>query len=88
MGNQKESNVGRMPELTDFGMIYSAAGRMLVLDLAMKDSLAGYIDDPVTFPDMQISIRANMARELAAELLKCADAIDAGMHHPDLKFVD
>lgn len=88
MGNPKESNVGRMPELTDFGMIYSAAGRILVLDLVMKDSLTGYIDDLQAFPDMQLSIRADLARELAAELLRCADAIDVGMNHPNLKFVD
>jgi len=75
-----------MPELTDFGMIYSAAGRILVLDLVMKDSLTGYIDDLQAFPDMQLSIRADMARELAAELLRYADAIDAGLHHPSLKF--
>lgn len=88
MGNSRESNVGRMPELTDFGMIYSAVGNILVLDLVMKDSLTGYIDDPEPFPDMQLSIRADMARELAAELLRCADAIDVGMNHPGLKFVD
>lgn len=66
-----ESNVGRMPELTDFGMIYSARGRLLVVDLVMKDSLTGYIEDPKDFPDMAISIRSDMERELAAELLRC-----------------
>ena len=88
MSDSEESNVGRMPELTDFGMIYSAVGNILVVDLVMKDSLTGHIDDPHPFPDMQLSIRADMARELAAELLKCADAIDVGMSHPCLKFVD
>ncbi|WP_311791121.1 MULTISPECIES: hypothetical protein [Pantoea] len=85
---RNDSNIGRMPELTSFGTIYSAVGQLLVLDLAMKDSLTGYIADPVSFPDLKISIRADMARELAAELLLCADAIDAGMNHPNLKFVD
>lgn len=88
MGDPKESNVGRMPELTDFGMIYSAMGNIMVVDLVMKDSLTGHIDDPQTFPDMAISIRADMARELAAELMKCADAIDVGISHPSLKFID
>ena len=88
MGDTRESNVGRMPELTDFGMVYSAVGSTLVLDLVMKDSLTGYIDNPQPFPDMQLSIGADMARELAAELLKCADAIEVGMSHPALKFVD
>lgn len=88
MSDRDKSNVGRMPELTDFGMIYSAVGSILVLDLVMKDSLTGYIDDPQQFPDMQLSIRADMARELAAELLKCADAIEVGMNHPNLRFVD
>lgn len=77
-----------MPELTDFGLIYSAVGNIMVLDLAMKDSLTGHVDDPHPFPDMQLSIRADMARELAAELLKCADAIEAGLSHPSLRFVD
>lgn len=88
MNDDRESNVGRMPELTDFGMIYSAVGNIMVLDLVMKDSLTGYIDDPQPFPDMQLSIRADMARDLAAELLKCADAIEVGMNHPSLRFVD
>lgn len=83
-----DSNIGRMPELTNFGTIHSSVGNILVLDLAMKDSLTGYIDDPVLFPDLKISIRADMARELAAELLRCADAIDLGMSHSNLKFVD
>lgn len=88
MSECKKSNVGRMPELTDFGMIYSAMGSILVLDLVMKDSLTGYIDDPLPFPDMQLSIRADMARELAAELLKCVDEIEAGRNHPSLNFMD
>lgn len=83
-----ESNVGRMPELTDFGMIYSARGRLLVVDLVMKDSLTGHIDDPKDFPNLAISIRADMARELANELLRCADEIDAGRHHPDITILE
>jgi hypothetical protein len=81
-----KSNVGRMPELTDFAMIYSAAGRLIVLDLEMKDSLTGYVDGPKLFPDIHLSIRADMARELANALLKCADSIDAGLTHPSIKF--
>lgn len=88
MKNREESNVGRMPELTDFGMIFSAVGKILVVDLVMKDSLTGHIDDPHPFPDMQLSIRADLARELAMELLKCADAIDKGINHPNLNFID
>lgn len=81
-----KSNVGRMPELTDFAMIYSAVGKLIVLDLEMKDSLTGYVDDPKLFPDIHLSIRADLARELAQALLKCADNIDAGLTHPTLKF--
>ena len=88
MTKHDESNVGRMPELTDFGMIYSARGRLLVVDLMMKDSLTGYIEDPKDFPDIAISIRADMARDLAKALLDCADAIDAGMHHPSVKIME
>lgn len=88
MGNSRESNVGRMPELTEFGMIYSAMGKILVVDFVMKDSLTGHIDDPHPFPDLSISIRSDMARRLAAELLRCADAIDEGASHPSLKFID
>lgn len=88
MSKIENSNIGRMPELTDFGMIYSAMGNILVLDFETKDSLTGYIDDPQPFPDIQLSIRADMARELAAELLKCADAIDVGLSHPNLRFID
>lgn len=55
MTKHDESNVGRMPELTDFGMIYSARGRLLVVDLVMKDSLTGYIEDPQDFPNLVIS---------------------------------
>lgn len=86
MPNQKESNIGRMPELTDFDMIYNAVGNILVVDFVMKDSLTVHID-PHPFPDMQLSIRADMARELATELLECADAIDVGLSHPSLHFV-
>lgn len=62
MADHKNFNVERMPELTDFGMIYSKRGRLLVLDLRMKDSMTNYIDDPQPFPDMQLSIRSDMAR--------------------------
>lgn len=82
-----KSNVGRMPELTDFAMVYSAAGKIIVLDLEMKDSLTGYIEDPHPFPDIHLSIRADMARHLAYALLKCADNIDAGLTHHTIKFV-
>lgn len=81
------SNVGRMPELTDFAMIYSAAGKLIVLDLEMKDSLTHYVDDPQLFPDIHLSIRADMARELAHALLECADNIDAGLTHPTIRLV-
>lgn len=84
----RESNVGRMPEITDFGMIYSAVGRLIMLELKMMDSLTGHIDDPKNFPDLAISIRADMARELAQELLRCADEIDAGRNHPDITILD
>lgn len=68
-GKKYKSNVGRMPELTDFAMVYSAAGKLIVVDLEMKDSLTGYIEDPQPFPDINLSIRADMARELAHALL-------------------
>ncbi len=83
-----EENVGRMPELTGFDTIYSAVGRLLVVDLTMKDSMTGHIVDPHHFPDLHLSIRADMARELAMELLRCVDAIEAGMQHPSLKYLD
>jgi|GEM_PF-1031367 len=82
-----KSNVGRMPELTDFAIIYSAVGKLIVLDLEMKDSLTGHVDDPQLFPDIHLSIRADMARELAHALLECADNIDAGLTHPTIKLV-
>lgn len=88
MTKHDESNVGRMPELTNFGMIYSARGRLLVVKLVMKDSLTGYIEDPKAFPDLAVSIRADMARDLAKELLRCADEIDAGRHHPDVTILE
>ncbi|WP_312816406.1 hypothetical protein [Atlantibacter subterraneus] len=86
-GKMYKSNVGRMPELTDFAMVYSAAGKLIVVDLEMKDSLTGYIEDPQPFPDIHLSIRADMARELAHALLECADNIDAGLTHPTIKLV-
>lgn len=81
-------NVGRMAELTDFDTIYSAVGKLVVLDLSMKDSMTGHIPDPKDFPDMQVSMRSGMARKLAEELLKCADAIDAGISHASIRFAD
>jgi len=60
MSKYETSNIGRMPELTEFGMIYSAVGKILVLDLAMKDSLTGYIDDPPSFPDLEINKHADL----------------------------
>lgn len=88
MKNGREPNVGRMPELTDFGMIYSARGKLIVVDLVMKDSLTGYIDNVKEFPDLHLSIRADMARELAKDLLRCADEIDAGRSHPQVTKLD
>lgn len=88
MHTKHEENLGRMPELTGFDTIYSAIGRLIVVDLTMKDSMTGHIEDPHNFPDLHLSIRADMARELATELLKCADAIDLGMSHPSLKLID
>lgn len=83
-----KSNVGHMPELTEFDTIYSAVGRILVVHMKMKDSMAGYIADPHAFPDLHLSVRADMARGLAKELLRCADAIDAGLQHPSLQYLD
>ncbi|WBV23052.1 hypothetical protein [Pantoea piersonii] len=86
MKTRNDSNIGRMPELTEFEMIYSAIGSLIVVDLSMKDSLSGHIDNPHDFPNFQLSIRAEMARDLANEILRCVDAIEAGMHHPSLRF--
>lgn len=88
MKNERESNVGRMPELTDFGMIYSAIGKLIVIDLVMEDSLKGHVGDPQDYPDLKVSLRSDMARDLAKALLDCADAIDAGMHHPCVKIIE
>lgn len=88
MNKERESNVGRMPELTDFGMIYSALGKLIVVDLVMEDSLKGCVGNPQDFPDLKVSLRSDMARELAKALLDCADAIDAGMHHPSVKLMN
>lgn len=52
MGNLRESSVGHMPELSDFGMIYCAVGNLRVLDLAIEDSLPGNIAAPQPLPDM------------------------------------
>lgn len=88
MKDSHESNVGRMPELTDFGVIYSALGKLIVVDLVMEDSLKGHVGDPQDFPDLKLSLRSDMARELAKALNDCADAIDAGMHHPSVKLMN
>ncbi|WP_313611729.1 hypothetical protein [Pantoea piersonii] len=86
MKTRDDSNIVRMPELTDFEMIYSAIGSLLVFYLSMKYSLSGHIDNLHDFPNLQLSIRAEMARDLANEILRCVDAIEAGMNHPSLKF--
>lgn len=88
MHTKHEENLGRMPELTGFDTIYSAIGRLIVVDLTMKDSMTGYIEDAHQFPDLQLSIRADMARDLAMELLRCVEAIEAGLQHPSLRFLD
>lgn len=82
--SKEESNAYRMPELEDFDMIYNAVGKLVVVKLVMKDSMTGHIEDTHDFPDLQISIRADMARKLAKELLRCSDEIDAGRHLPDV----
>ncbi len=76
-----------MPELTEFAIIYSAIGKLIVLVRELKDSLTGYVDDHELFPDIHLNIRADMARDLADALLKCADNIDAGSTHPKIKLV-
>ncbi|WP_312449615.1 hypothetical protein [Mixta calida] len=86
--SKEESNACRMPELEDFDIIYSAVGKLVVVKLVMKDSMAGHIEDTHDFPDLQISMRSSMARELANGLLKCSDAIDEGNNHPSIRFVD
>jgi len=40
MKTRDDSNIVRMPELTDFEMIYSAIGSLLVFYLSMKYSLS------------------------------------------------
>ena len=48
-----ESNVGHMPELTDFNIVHCAIGKQLILDMSMKDTLAGLPHIPITeYPDM------------------------------------
>lgn len=60
MSKYETSNIDRMPELIEFGMIYSEVGKILMVDLAMKDSLKGYIDDIQDFPDLAINKQADL----------------------------
>jgi len=82
MKNKQDTTIVHIPELSDFRTIYSATGGLILVDLIMKDSLEGCISHPQTFPELQLGMRTDIARELAVDLLRCVEEVEAGRHHP------
>ena len=56
MGAERESNVGAMPELTDFEISYCALTGHVMLHAELTDTMAGVPMWPTTeFPDQTLS---------------------------------
>lgn len=85
MSNSRESNVGRMRELVDFGSIYSSLARQVILKTSFRDTLESHGFAPENFPDVTMTMKLEMAKDLIAELQRNVDAIEAGMEHPSLR---
>ncbi|WP_243077760.1 hypothetical protein [Pantoea sp. MQR6] len=88
MKNERESNVGRMRDLVEFGSIYSSMAQLMVLKMSFKDTLAEHVLTEEEFPDVSMSISLDMAKKLITEMQRNVDAIEAGLNHPSLKFMD
>lgn len=89
MDIERESNVGAMPELTDFEISYCALTKHVMLHACLTDTMSGVPMWPVTkFPDQTICLSRLQAENLMRELKKVVGYIDAGIEHPSIRFVD
>ena len=89
MGAERESNVGAMPELTDFEISYCALTGHVMLHAELTDTMAGVPMWPTTeFPDQTICLSRRQAENLLRELKKAVGYIDAGIEHPAITFIN
>ncbi|MHB9319974.1 hypothetical protein ACP3TG_12765 [Phytobacter diazotrophicus] len=89
MDNNTKSNVGAMPELTDFMVSYCAMSGHVLLHAHFTDTMAGVAAWPtVEFPNQTIYLSRRQAENLFRELKKAVDYIDAGIEHPSIKFTN
>lgn len=89
MDKNKKSNVGAIPELTDFMISYCAMTEHVLLHARFTDTMADVAAWPtVEFPDQTICLSHRQAENLFRELKKAVDYIDAGIEHPSIKFTN
>lgn len=83
--SKEESNVGSIPELSDFEAVHCAIGKLVILHSSYSDPLAKWCT-PTEFPDTTVCIKLADAKRLIAELQRAVDMIDAGIEHPSSRF--
>lgn len=89
MDKNKKSNIGAMPELTDFMISYCAMSGHVLLHAHFTDTMAGVAAWPtVEFPNQTICLSRRQAENLYRELKKAVGYIDAGIEHPSIKFTN
>ncbi|HFG4885965.1 TPA: hypothetical protein ACJFWO_001051 [Salmonella enterica subsp. enterica serovar Anatum] len=76
----KDSNVGSIPELTDFEVSYSLLTNEVYLSTSFTDNMACIPNWPIKeFPDQFMCISRTRAVALIEELQKAIDYMNAGI---------
>ena len=85
----RKSELGAMPELTEFDVTHLAMADLVFLNASFKDMASGVAGwTTVEFPDQKIVMRRDKAEELMTALKRAIDYVDAGIEHPNSRFFD
>ncbi|CAI0822013.1 hypothetical protein [Serratia ficaria] len=84
-----QDEITGMRQLTDFQADHSAFGRFVLLHSSFTDTMSYVCAEKSTdYPDQEVMIRLDVAKELIRELQKRVDYIEAGIENNAVQLVD
>lgn len=84
-----QDEISGMRQLTDFQADHSAFGRFVLLHSSFTDTMSYVCAEKSTaYPDQEVMIRLDVAKELIRELQKRVDYIEAGIENNAVQLVD
>lgn len=84
-----QDEISGMRQLTDFQTDHSSYGQFVLLHSSFTDTMASVcLEKSTSYPDQQVMIRLDIAKELIRELQKRVDYIEAGIENNAIHLVE